>query len=152
MARRKPKIRFLYTGVRVRDLERSVKFYKGMGMRELFRGKMDHGGQFVHLAFPGSYVRLELNYYPKENRFYQPWGPGAEFDHLGFYVDDADRWIAKTKRAGATEAIPAWTEARSRIGYVNDLDGVTLEFFSTLPKRRKAARRPGPGRRRRRRA
>jgi len=144
MARPAPKIRFLYTGIRVRDLDRSVRFYKAMGMRELFRGKMDHGGEYVHLAFPGSYVRLELNYYPKGNKFYEAWGPGSEFDHLGFRVDDPDRWLAKLKRAGATEAIAAWSETGSRIGYVNDPDGVTLEVFgpdpaATKPKRRRRA-------------
>ena len=149
MVRSKPKIRFLYTGIRVRDLDRSVRFYKAMGMREIFRGKMDHGGQFVHFAFPGSKVRLELNYYPKGNRFYEPWTLGSEFDHLGFYVDDADRWMAKLKRAGAKEAIPAWTETSSRIGYVNDPDGVTLELFSSVKppkpatKRRRSRRRSG---------
>ena len=134
MARAKPKIRFLYTGIRVRDLDRSVRFYKAMGMRELFRGKMDHGGEYVHLAFPRSIVRLELNYYPEGNRFHEPWGPGSEFDHLGFLVDDADRWIRKLRSAGASEAIPTWSETSSRIGYVNDPDGVTLEFFSPRPK------------------
>jgi lactoylglutathione lyase len=139
-----PKIRFLYTGIRVRDLDRSVKFYRALGMRVLFRGKMDHGGEYVHLALPRSIVRLELNYYPEGNPHHTPWGPGSEFDHLGFVVDDADRWIARLKKAGATEAVPPWSETTSRIGYVNDPDGVTLEVFSRIPKPRKArpVRRP----------
>ncbi|HTT26753.1 MAG TPA: VOC family protein [Thermoplasmata archaeon] len=146
----KPKIRFLYTGIRVRDLERSLRFYRALGMRVLFRGKMDHGGEFVHLALPRSIVRLELNYYPEGNPYYTPWGPGAEFDHLGFIADDADRWIARLKKAGATEALPTWTESTSRIGYVNDPDGVTIEVFSPLKRPRKAPRRRTPSARRRR--
>jgi lactoylglutathione lyase len=133
----KPKIRFLYTGIRVRELERSIKFYQALGMRVLFRGKMDHGGEYVHLAIPGSIVRLELNYYPEGNPHYTPWGLGSEFDHLGFIVDDADRWLARLKKAGASEALPAWSEKTARIGYVNDPDGVTLEVFSLVPKARK---------------
>jgi|HubBroStandDraft_3_1064219.scaffolds.fasta_scaffold213539_2 catechol 2,3-dioxygenase-like lactoylglutathione lyase family enzyme len=136
----KPKIRFLYTGIRVRDLDRSIKFYQALGMRVLFRGKMDHGGEYVHMAIPRSIVRLELNYYPETNPYYTAWGPGAEFDHLGFIADDADRWIARLKKAGATQAIPSWNEQTARIGYVNDPDGVTLEVFSLRKKKRPAAR------------
>lgn len=135
----KPKLRFLYTGIRVRDLERSIRFYEAMGMKIRTRGKMAHGGEYVHLAFPRSDVRLELNYYPKGNKFYTPFGPGAEFDHLGFYASDADAVLAKLRAAGATEAIPTWDEPTSRIGYVNDPDGVTLEVFGPVPK--KVARR-----------
>lgn len=143
----KPKLRFLYTGIRVRDLDRSIRFYTALGMRIRFRGKMDHGGEFVHLSIPRSPVRLELNFYPKGNKFYTPWGPGAEFDHLGFYAEDADAVLAKLRRAGAKEAIPTWSETHSRIGYVNDPDGVTLEVFGPLKprkagRRRKKAKRP----------
>jgi catechol 2,3-dioxygenase-like lactoylglutathione lyase family enzyme len=137
----KPKIRFLYTGIRVRDLERSIRFYEAMGMRIRTRGKMAHGGEFVHLGFPGSPVRLELNYYPKENKFYVPFGPGEEFDHLGFYAKDADAALAMLRRAGATVAIPTWNEPRSRIGYVRDPDGVTLEVFGPRKPRAQASRR-----------
>jgi catechol 2,3-dioxygenase-like lactoylglutathione lyase family enzyme len=36
---------FIYTGIRVRDLNRSVEFYtKTMGMKEARRGKMQAGG------------------------------------------------------------------------------------------------------------
>jgi lactoylglutathione lyase len=135
------KLRFLYTGIRVRDLERSIRFYGKLGMKVRFRGKMAHGGEFVHLSFPGSVVRLELNYYPEGNKFYTPWGPGAEFDHLGFYASDADAVLAKLRRAGATTLIPTWTEPSGRIGYVNDPDGVTLEVFDSKarPRRKKKA-------------
>ncbi len=139
----KSKIRFLYTGIRVRDLERSIRFYRALGMRMLFRGKMDHGGEYVHLAIPGSIVRLELNYYPEGNPYYTPWGPGSEFDHLGFIAEDADRALDRLEKAGATVAIPRWNETSSRIGYVNDPDGVTIEVFSLVkkPRRTKAVKR-----------
>jgi len=138
MAAPKRPIRFLYTGIRVRDLDRSIRFYKALGFRILHRGTMDHGGQWVHLTIPRSIVRLELNYYPEGNRFYTPWGPGSEFDHLGFYAEDADKALATARKAGGSEAIPAWDERTTRIGYVNDPDGVTLEFFGPRPKPRKA--------------
>ena len=140
-------LRFLYVGVRVRDLERSIRFYTRLGMKLRARGKMDHGGEYVHLAFPRSPMRLELNYYPKGNRFFEPFGPGSEFDHLGFYSPEPDRQLAKMVDAGGRVAIPTWDETHSRIGYVNDPDGVTLEVFGPRPTA-KPKRKTGKRRRR----
>jgi catechol 2,3-dioxygenase-like lactoylglutathione lyase family enzyme len=43
-------MKFRYTGIRVRDLKRSVEFYtRTMGMKEVQRGTMHAGGVFVQL-------------------------------------------------------------------------------------------------------
>jgi len=133
----KKPLRFLYTGIRVRNLERSIRFYRALGFRIKFRGKMEHGGEFVHLTQPRSKLRIELNYYPKGNRFYTPFRPGSEFDHFGFYSEDPDGWLRAMRRAGGKEAIPTWTEGDQRIGYVNDPDGATLEVFGPKKKPRR---------------
>lgn len=137
---KKRKVRFLYSGIRVKDLGRSIKFYQTLGFKLLFRGKMAHGGEYAHLAIPGQTARIELNYYPKGNRFFTPYARG-EFDHHGFYVDDADQWIRRLTRAGGRVAIPAWDEPHSRIGYVEDPDGFLVEVFSELKKPKKPRRR-----------
>jgi catechol 2,3-dioxygenase-like lactoylglutathione lyase family enzyme len=139
------KLKFLYFGIRVRDLERSLRFYKSLGFRVRNRGTMAHGGEWLQMTMPRSTVRLELNYYPKGNRFYEPFGPGYQLDHLGFYSAAPDRALDRMVRAGGKVAIPAWDEPHSRIGYVNDPDGVALEVFGPLPKPR---RRPASRRRR----
>jgi catechol 2,3-dioxygenase-like lactoylglutathione lyase family enzyme len=44
------KVKLLYTGIRVTDLERSLVFYKqGLGLTEIDRGTMSHGGVYVLL-------------------------------------------------------------------------------------------------------
>ena len=59
------KYRFYYTGIRVRNLTRSLAFYKkAFGMRVVNRGTMPHGGKYVQLEGAGSRQRLELNWYP----------------------------------------------------------------------------------------
>jgi catechol 2,3-dioxygenase-like lactoylglutathione lyase family enzyme len=138
--RKPPKLRFLYTGIRVRDLERSVRFYRGLGFRVLLRGTMDHGGIFVHLQQPRSDRRIELNYYPKGSRFYTPYRTGAEFDHFGFVTTHVDAWVRRMKRLGGTVAIPTWTETGQRLGYVADPDGFVVEVFQTVANRRKRRR------------
>ncbi len=58
-----------YCGIRVTDLDRSLKFYTGaLGLRELRRGTMEHGGLFILLEDPETSQRLELNFYPPNNR------------------------------------------------------------------------------------
>ncbi len=56
---------FYYTGIRVRDLKRSLDFYaKVIGLKVVGRGTMLHGGKYVHLRGKGSKQMLELNWYP----------------------------------------------------------------------------------------
>ena len=80
---------FVYTGMRVRNLERSLRFYKRvMRMKELMRGTMPTGGIFVHLGSPRSQQRLELNYYPPGAKYYEKSKSGSELDHIAFWVKD----------------------------------------------------------------
>jgi catechol 2,3-dioxygenase-like lactoylglutathione lyase family enzyme len=78
---------FTYAGIRVRDLNRSERFYVDiLGMKKISRGTMPHGGRFVYLKSPSSPQRLELNWYPKGSRFYKKYARGEELDRLAFSV------------------------------------------------------------------
>lgn len=127
--------RFLYTGIRVRNLVRSLAFYRRFGFRVVAKGTMAHGGKWVHLAYPGSRHRLELNYYPPGNRFYEPWRPGSEFDHFGFYAPDLKQWEKVARRAGARKKLE-FVEGSTRIVYFLDPNGVWLEAFGPAGPRR----------------
>jgi catechol 2,3-dioxygenase-like lactoylglutathione lyase family enzyme len=132
--------RFLYSGIRVRQLAKSLAFYKKLGFRIKSRGVMEHGGEWLQLVFPRSYHRLELNYYPKGNRFYEPFRTGTEFDHFGFYSPDPAAWKRKALRAGATTATE-FVEGTQRIVYLRDPDGNWLEAFGPAhPRRRRSAK------------
>jgi catechol 2,3-dioxygenase-like lactoylglutathione lyase family enzyme len=138
MARRST--RFLYSGIRVRDLSRSIRFYRALGFRVAGRGRMQHGGEFVQLLFPGSRHWIELNYYPKKNRFYSPYGKGEEFDHFGFITADVAGWHRKAIRAGG-KVVEDFVDGKNRLVYVNDPDGVCLEAFGPAhPVRRRRRR------------
>src|SRR5256885_16830267 len=78
-------MKLLYAGIRVRDLETSIRFYRTvMGMRVSRRGTMRHGGIWVELQSPGSPQRLELNWDPPGSRFPTPYRRGEELDPLAF--------------------------------------------------------------------
>lgn len=132
---------FLYSGIRVRDLDRSLRFYRALGFRVRARGTMGHGGQWVHLVFPGSRHRIELNFYPRGNRFYEPFREGSEFDHFGFFTPDVAAWQRRAERAGA-RTVEDFVDGRSRLVYVTDPNGICLEAFGPArPRRRRRASR-----------
>jgi catechol 2,3-dioxygenase-like lactoylglutathione lyase family enzyme len=132
-----PKVRveFLYSGIRVRDLERSLRFYRRMGFRVVRRGRMEHGGLWVHLLFPGARQRVELNFYPRSNRFFEPIRSGTEFDHFGFRVSDVEAWERSLRRR-RLPIVARIREAHENIVYTRDPDGNWLEFFGPVPKPR----------------
>ena len=81
-------VRFWYTGIRVKDLEESIRFYsEALGFQVVLKGKMKvHEGTYVHMRTPTGKQILELNYYPKTSKFYEEYVNGSELDHLGLYV------------------------------------------------------------------
>jgi len=124
-------MQFIYTGIRVRDLKRSIKFYiEAMEMEEVRRGKMEAGGIWVELKSKASNHPLELNYYPPGSKFYEKYVSGSELDHLAFSCDDVRRCYRKVLAAGATPAVEPWDEGSSTIAFVRDPDGVWIELHS----------------------
>jgi lactoylglutathione lyase len=123
-----------YIGLRVRDLDRSLKFYvDGLGLVERGRGTMSHGGVFVGLEDRTSHQQLELNWYPPGSPYATEYHPGEGLDHLGFEVVDADATYQRLLELGATPAIPVWLESgRYRIGFVQDPDGIWVEIESRV--------------------
>ncbi|MCJ7770244.1 VOC family protein [Candidatus Bathyarchaeota archaeon] len=125
-------MKFIYTGIRVRDLDRSIQFYtKVMDMNEINRGKMQAGGIWVELRSEGSDQQLELNYYPPRHRFCDEYVEGSELDHLAFLCDDVRACYKKALAGGASSAIEPWDEDGSTLAFVKDLDGVWIELHST---------------------
>lgn len=124
------KYRFRYTGIRVRDLERSLAFYRGaLGMTEIGRGEMPHGGRYVHLRTPRGQQRLELNWYPEGSRFYAPYRDGEEMDHLAFVVDDVAKAYRELVAKGATPAVSPSEAKGLTEAYVKDPDGIWIELL-----------------------
>ncbi len=126
------RVRFVYTGIRVRDLDRSLRFYERLGFREVKRDTFPHGGTYVHLCFPGSPHRLELNFYPRGSRYYTPFRAAGEFDHFGFYAPDPSGWLRSVVRAGAKKRLD-YSDDIQRILFVTDPDGVWLGAFGPKP-------------------
>jgi len=123
-------MRFEYTGIRVRELKRSIEFYtKTMGMKLVRRGKMRAGGIYVQLKSKNSQQLLELNYYPPEAKYHEEYVEGSELDHLAFWCKDVRKSYEKVLAGGATSAIEPWDEGGYTLAFVRDPDGVWIELI-----------------------
>ncbi len=115
-----------YTGIRVRDLARSRRFYtEGLGLRPVASGRMAAGGVWEELEDPETHARLELNFYPDE----PPYREGDELDHLGFRVDDLSATVDRLVRLGAKVRIPPFEDAGVRLAFLADPDGAWVELY-----------------------
>ena len=121
-------MKFTYTGIEVRDMDRSIKFYTvALGMKLEGRGPVpDTKGEAAGLRSPGSKQILELNWYPRRR-----YRAGSELDHLGFDVGDGDveTEIERLVTLGATRFIPTEVRPKYVVGFVKDPDGVCIELY-----------------------
>src|SRR6266545_714131 len=86
-----PAMYLKYVGIRVTDLDRSIKFYTELfGLKEDRRGDSRKFGLgfWVVLRDDTTGERIELNWYPPGSKYATPYTAGEGLDHLGFVVED----------------------------------------------------------------
>jgi catechol 2,3-dioxygenase-like lactoylglutathione lyase family enzyme len=109
----------------VRDLERSLRFYRGVfGMEEQFRD----GPHMVFLRTPGSADLLTLNEDPAEVRNA---GVNGGVAHFGFALErasDLDAAIAEVEAAGGSLIERGTRGSGNSFAYVADPDGYVIEL------------------------
>lgn len=115
------------------DFDRSIEFYKSMGLKEKVRwGEGDGRAAMLDLG-DGNYLELFACGKTGENT-------DKRFCHLAFRVDDADRAFEIALKAGATPRTYPKTVSpegasvpiRMRIAFVCGPDGEIIEFFKEL--------------------
>jgi catechol 2,3-dioxygenase-like lactoylglutathione lyase family enzyme len=119
-----------YAGIRVTNLARSLRFFtKGLGLVELRRGKMQHGGVWVLLADRTSHQQLELNWYPRGSRYATPFTPGEGFDHLGVRVENLRAAGRQLRAAGARKVDEIRWRGTVVLEYYEGPDGLWVELI-----------------------
>jgi lactoylglutathione lyase len=127
--------RLTYTGIRVKDMDESLRFYAnvlGMEIIDKRERTPPTEGEVVTLKSPGGDQLLELNWYAEGSRFGSPYDHGEELDHLSFDVDDIDAAVADLSRKGVEVIIRpgeiggiiGWREA-----FVKDPNGIWIELL-----------------------
>lgn len=127
---------FTYTGVRVRDLDRSIAFYTGvLGMRLVFRMRLrkTHGAVAI-LRSPRSRQRLELNWYEPGSRYAKPFRVGEGLDHLAFRTPDLRKAIREFRKAGQRVVNGPHGGPKAAWVYILDPDGLWIEINGSLAK------------------
>ncbi|MGB6500462.1 MAG: VOC family protein [Thermoplasmata archaeon] len=127
-------LRLEQAGLRVTNLERSLRFYtRALGLRVSARGdtRAWGGGLWVQLEDPRSHRHIELNWYPRGSRFGGRYSVGDGIDHLDFTLGVAtraslERTYRALLRAGGrpTGLEPSTTEGW--MASVRDPDGVWI--------------------------
>jgi lactoylglutathione lyase len=122
-------VRLLHTMLRVKDLERSLGFYRDiLGLREERRQVLEKAGAtLVFLADSAGQHRIELTY-NHDGRDYEL---GNQFGHFAFAVEDLDRERQRLEVQGIafTRGPYRVSEGGSRIAFIRDPDGVEIELI-----------------------
>jgi len=117
-----------YAGIRVTQMARSVRFFtKGLGLKEIGRGKMEHGGVWVLLEDPISHQLLELNWYPKGSKYATRFTGGEGLDHLGVRVRSIEAAARQLKAAGAKKVEEIRRRGKVALAYDEGPDGACIE-------------------------
>ncbi|SKA02466.1 VOC family protein [Novilysobacter spongiicola] len=118
-------MRYLHAMVRVRDLDRSLAFYRdALGLVETRRKDVPQGRfTLVYLAAPESpdaEVELTWNYDDED------YGDARNFGHLAFEVDDIHATCADLRAKGVTINRPP---RDGRMAFVRSPDGISIELL-----------------------
>ena len=116
--------KFLHTRIRVRDIDRSSKFYGDLfGFTEVHRGDSPSGNKLCFLKLPASETLIELCY-----------TEGVELEvpedlmHFGFSVQDLHEFRKKWEPTG----IKFWPEegpVNDHLYFIDDPDGYEVEIL-----------------------
>jgi len=131
-------VRFWYTGIRVKDLEASIRFYReALGFHIVLKGRMvAHEGTYVHMRTPTGKQILELNYYPKTSKFYEDYVNGSELDHIGLYVNNVREQYKRLIGLGCQAAVEPFNQGSWVLAFVKDPNGIWLELIGREHKKK----------------
>jgi len=129
--------RFIYAGIHVSDIDKSIDFYtKELGMKLLFKSPTlikETGGKVAWLKSKGSKQILELNWYPDGYQY----GDKSGLDHLGFQVEDVEK--AYSRLAQSYEGvIPPFAEGQWKLAFLKDRDGNWIELGEIQEKKKRS--------------
>ena len=134
--------RMIYTGIRVKDMDRSIRFYTEiLGMKLRGRAKnRSIQGEWAQLESPATHQLLELNWYSSKSPFYTPWKRGVEMDHLCFRVDDLNEAVKVLEGVGATRLGGPYRTPGWKMVDVSDPNGICIELAAPARTRRSRRR------------
>jgi len=133
------KLRFSYTGIRVRDLDGAIEFFRnylGMKLRSRIKAEVSKG-EFANMSSKGEKHWLELNWYSDDSPVAGPFREGEELDHLGFEVDDFERLLKKLNAGGYPTRIGPVRYGVWEVAFVQGFENIWLDIYRIHRKAKK---------------
>ncbi len=124
--------RFVYTGIRVNDMDESIRFYTDvLGMKVVEKREImkPTKGEIVTLKSKDSSQLLELNFYEVVSPFYAPYVNGEDLDHLAFDVEDLEANVSALRRKGIEVVVEPFQIGGSKQAFVKDPNGIWIELL-----------------------
>ena len=119
--------KLLHTRYRVKDLEKTVAFYKDvLGLQETRRHTSGRGSQLVFFKAPESEEEIELCKFDESG----PVIVGPDLTHLAFEVDDLEKFAREAAAKGSPLSDgPHKTSGGSAIAFIDAPEGYEIELI-----------------------
>jgi lactoylglutathione lyase len=123
----------IHTCYRIRDIDRSVAFYRALGFEEKGRLPIRDEAVNVFMGLPddGDEPRLELTYNIGRTEAYEI---GTGYGHIAITTPDLDTTLERLAEQGIEPERPPYTvrDGGSRLTFVRDPDGYRIELIERV--------------------
>src|SRR5205814_10201234 len=119
--------KLLHTRYRLRDMEKTVSFYKDvLGLKELRRHTSGRGSHLVFLKAPEGDEEIEICKFDQSG----PVVVGPDLTHLAFEVDDLEKFAREAAAQGYPLSDgPHKTSGGSAIAFIDAPEGYEIELI-----------------------
>lgn len=118
--------KLLHTRYRVKDLEKTVAFYRDvLGLQEIRRITSGRGSQLVFFKAPESNEEIELCKFDESG----PVVVGPDLTHLAFQVDDLDQFAKEAAAQGYPLSDGPHKSSSGRIAFIDAPEGYEIELI-----------------------
>ena len=123
--------KLLHTRYRVRDLEKTVSFYKDvLGLKEVRRHTSGRGSQLVFLKTPEGDEEIEICKFDQSG----PVVVGPDLTHLAFEVDDLEKFAREAAAKGYPLSDGPHSTGSSKIAFIDAPEGYEVELIERVTK------------------
>lgn len=123
--------KLLHTRYRVKDLEKTVSFYKDvLGLKELRRHTSGRGSQLVFLKAPESEEEIEICKFDQSG----PVMVGPDLTHLAFEVDDLEKFAREAAGKGYPLSDGPHSTGTGKIAFIDAPEGYEIELIERTAK------------------
>jgi lactoylglutathione lyase len=118
--------KLLHTRYRVKDLEKTVSFYRDvLGLKEIRRHTSGRGSQLVFLKAPQSDEEIEICKFDESG----PIVVGPDLTHLAFEVDNLDQFARDAASKGYRLSDGPHVSGSGKIAFIDAPEGYEIELI-----------------------